>query len=224
MEQISLTSSNIHDDSALSSINVTNISQSTPIKADFNALTYSTPIFQSRINHLPVSKPRVNFHSIADLIGSPSESSSCSGYFSNDSVASPPITKENKENIPSKGKNNRTAFSDYQKQQLEVYFQVNPYPDPRETEELSKRLELGEAVIKVWFQNKRSRDKQRKFSHANRAARRAITNNLNKNAAMMGSPIMNNLQMLSSKLNGYSNLINQLQQQQGLGMINGSFM
>ena len=183
MEQISLTSNN-NDDSALSSINVTNISQSTPIKAELNsALTYSTPIFQSRFI-TPASKPRVNFHSIADLIGSPSEPSSCSGYFSNDSVSSPAI--DNKENIIITGKkNNRTTFSDYQKQQLDVYFQVNPYPDPRETEELSKKLDLGEAVIKVWFQNKRSRDKQRKFSHANRAARRAITNNITKNATMV---------------------------------------
>ena len=40
---------------------------------------------------------------------------------------------------------------------LEQYFRRNPYPDPRETEDLSKQLNLPENVIKVWFQNKRSR-------------------------------------------------------------------
>jgi hypothetical protein len=48
---------------------------------------------------------------------------------------------------------------------LEQYFRQNPYPDPRETEDLSSQLVLPENVIKVWFQNKRSRDKQRKFSN-----------------------------------------------------------
>jgi FixJ family two-component response regulator len=52
---------------------------------------------------------------------------------------------------------------------LDVYFQQNPYPDPRETEEISNDLNLPESVIKVWFQNKRSRDKQRKFSNRSRS-------------------------------------------------------
>ena len=58
----------------------------------------------------------------------------------------------------------RTSFSDQQKSMLEFYFEYNPYPDPKETEDISDKLSLTENVVKVWFQNKRSRDKQRKFS------------------------------------------------------------
>ena len=61
---------------------------------------------------------------------------------------------------------------------LEQYFRRNPYPDPRETEDLSKQLVLPENVIKVWFQNKRSRDKQRKFSKDNKALSSEFTNQL----------------------------------------------
>jgi hypothetical protein len=63
-----------------------------------------------------------------------------------------------------KNKKVRTTFSDQQKMMLEYYFERNPYPDPKEAEDMSERLCLSENVIKVWFQNKRSRDKQRKFS------------------------------------------------------------
>ena len=97
-----------------------------------------------------------------------------------------------------------------QKQQLEVFFQRNPYPDPRETEEMSAQLGLGEAVIKVWFQNKRSRDKQRKFSHANRAAMRAALSvnpqskeNVSVQFGVSSSPILSNIQMLTSRICQY---------------------
>jgi hypothetical protein len=58
----------------------------------------------------------------------------------------------------------RTTFTDQQKAALDKYFRRNPYPDPKETEDLSRQLSLPENVIKVWFQNKRSRDKQHKAS------------------------------------------------------------
>ena len=65
---------------------------------------------------------------------------------------------------------------------LEQYFRQNPYPDPRETEDLSSQLVLPENVIKVWFQNKRSRDKQRKFSNTKsstplKSEKQALTTN-----------------------------------------------
>jgi hypothetical protein len=55
----------------------------------------------------------------------------------------------------------RTAFNNKQKYALEQYFKQNLYPNSLEIEELSKTLGLGEYVIKVWFQNKRSRSKNK---------------------------------------------------------------
>ena len=132
------------------------------------------------------------------------------------SITTTPSPKQQTDN-----KKIRTTFSDNQKQALEIYFQRNPYPDPRETEELSQSLGLGEAVIKVWFQNKRSRDKQRKFSHANRAAMRenmkaeTATNSV-KAASLYASPIFNNIQMLTSRLNNYQTAFSAIQNRNSL--------
>lgn len=104
----------------------------------------------------------------------------------------------------------RTTFTEAQKRALDVYFQRNPYPDPRETEELSQQLVLPENVIKVWFQNKRSRDKQRKFSHKARAAlivdSSASPSNFGvaQSAYSSSSPLVANLQMLTSRFNSYA--------------------
>lgn len=231
MEQITITSiineqfnGKSNDSGAFSPINVTDISQSTPIKTDATKAieSYATPKFvtKSDAQSTPISayRPKVNFHSIADLASPCNES----GYSSNDSAmlsmnyCTPKATDTEK----SKDENRkpiRTSFSDFQKQQLEVYFQHNPYPDPRETEELSAKLGLGEAVIKVWFQNKRSRDKQRKFSHANRAAMRAALNaqqnKENVKAQYATSPIFNNIQMLTSRINQYHSAMSAIQNQ-----------
>jgi hypothetical protein len=214
-------------------------------------LAYSTPVLQNRFKFIstpnafamPVQKstpkeesykPRVNFHSIDDIIGNKSEeqeSMGSSGYASNESDMSPYynqklmfqnicqqlIAKQTKDESINEEFNNeekelvvkqsnydskkvRTTFTDYQKKQLDVYFQKNPYPDPRELEDLTQQLGLAEAVIKVWFQNKRSRDKQRKFSHSNRAALRQ-KENMQKGNENISSPLVANLQMLSSRIN-----------------------
>jgi hypothetical protein len=74
----------------------------------------------------------------------------------------------------------RTTFTETQKQMLDEYFAMNPYPDPKETEDLSNQLSLAENVIKVWFQNKRSRNKQRKSTNSKRiyAVQESLVNNL----------------------------------------------
>ena len=79
---------------------------------------------------------------------------------------------------------------------LEQYFRRNPYPDPRETEDLSKQLILPENVIKVWFQNKRSRDKQRKFS-----------NNTNKGLGSEFTNQLNSLQFLTNAFAPYASAV-----------------
>jgi len=56
-------------------------------------------------------------------------------------------------------KKNRTAFTDHQKISLDRFYATNRYPDPTQMEALSRLLSLEEKVIRVWFQNKRSREK-----------------------------------------------------------------
>ena len=99
----------------------------------------------------------------------------------------------------------RTTFTDHQKKMLDVFFKKNPYPDPRETEELSQQLVLPENVIKVWFQNKRSRDKQRKFSNKNAAKHQASSV---QPAQAFSSPLIANLHFLSKLQNGYNSVNN----------------
>jgi len=108
------------------------------------------------------------------------------------------------------GKKVRTTFTDHQKNMLDVYFRKNPYPDPSETEELSQQLVLPENVIKVWFQNKRSRDKQRTFSHShksknmykNQVVKKEVLTN-GKSVNMFDSPLVANLKNIS-KFNSYT--------------------
>jgi hypothetical protein len=164
-------------------------------------------------------KPRVNFHSIHDIVYGGCESQNDSGFSSFhkspvlDIQNSTNEYEEDKENdlsfckknqivhpTDANGKKLRTAFTDEQKRALEDYFNHNPYPDPKETEDLSMQLVLPENVIKVWFQNKRSRDKQRKFSK-NRDQFLQKSENI-----FTSSPIVANLQLLQSRLNSYANM------------------
>ncbi|KAI3381922.1 hypothetical protein SNEBB_010697 [Seison nebaliae] len=56
---------------------------------------------------------------------------------------------------------NRTKFSDKQKKELIEAYKQNSYPDPQETKELSDKLEVTESTIKIWFQNRRAREKKK---------------------------------------------------------------
>ena len=193
----------------------------------------------NRVQQLTTRKPRVNFHSIEDLATTESSSTSesmtdsgfCSSYnqtshdsshhrhanVAEESDSEDVEVSDNKENMMGRrnehgsnaSKKLRTTFTEAQKQALDVYFQRNPYPDPRETEELSQQLVLPENVIKVWFQNKRSRDKQRKFSHKARAALIVDSSASPSNfgvaqTAYSSSPLVANLQMLTSRFNSYA--------------------
>ena len=206
-------------------------------------LTYSTPVYFGKplsafiaydlakqgIN-IPKKTPRVNFHSIEDIVYG-GDTSKCnesivhndSGFSSfHDSKSFSPVVEqkndaeeyasdidEDKENNTSDSKKTidskkvRTTFTEEQKKALDVYFRKNPYPDPKETEELSHHLSLPENVIKVWFQNKRSRDKQRKFS-----TKSQFKNQQQQQIFNTSSPIVNNLQLLSSRINSYMTMAN----------------
>ncbi|CAG2194840.1 unnamed protein product [Mytilus edulis] len=55
----------------------------------------------------------------------------------------------------------RTNYSPSQVQALEKIFHENPYPEPETMEMLASDLNIPEAKIKVWFQNKRARWRRR---------------------------------------------------------------
>ena len=162
-------------------------------------------------------KPTVNFHSIEDLVSSNTSVSSSlyndSGNYSSfnpstlvetslvsQNISHVSFNNETSENNDDKenakqDKKFRTSFSEEQKKLLDFYFNKNPYPDPRETEDMSVHLGLAEHVIKVWFQNRRSRDKQRKFSRENNA--RLAARKVN-NEHIPSTPLIANLEYLKA--------------------------
>ena len=163
-------------------------------------------------------KPTVNFHSIEDLVSSNTSVSSSSfndsgnyssfnpSTFVETSLATQNVSHESSGNETSENNDDkenakqdkkfRTSFSDEQKKLLDFYFNKNPYPDPRETEDMSAHLGLAEHVIKVWFQTRRSRDKKRKFSRDNNA-RLAARKQVN-SEQIQSTPLIANLEYLKA--------------------------
>lgn len=121
------------------------------VSQQISALQSSTIVLSAIRNKTPIlthRRPRINFHSIEDLASSYINSDS--GYSSSSYSDETDDTKE--ENWSTKrasGKQVKTTFTEHQKRSLDEYFKRNPYPDPRDTEEISKQLVLPEIVIKV---------------------------------------------------------------------------
>ncbi|ESO07904.1 hypothetical protein HELRODRAFT_137390, partial [Helobdella robusta] len=57
-------------------------------------------------------------------------------------------------------KRDRTVFNKFQLQQLERAFKNGPYLEKVGREELAGKLGLTETQVKVWFQNRRTKNKR----------------------------------------------------------------
>ena len=55
----------------------------------------------------------------------------------------------------------RAVFSDYQRRQLELEFIAHKYISKQERRLLAKRLELSESQVRIWFQNRRMKWRNR---------------------------------------------------------------
>uniref|UniRef100_A0A669BR77 Caudal type homeobox 1a n=1 Tax=Oreochromis niloticus TaxID=8128 RepID=A0A669BR77_ORENI len=67
----------------------------------------------------------------------------------------------------------RVVYTDHQRMELEKEFQFNRYITMRRKSELSMALSLSERQVKIWFQNRRAKERKinrKKLQHSQQAS------------------------------------------------------